>query len=205
MKSDCEAIRNLLPLVLLGEVAPPDAARAGDHISGCPGCREEWGRLSDLLRSLGTTEVPDPGAGYWESFLSRLRNRIEEQGPAAGAGFWLQAWWVAAAVSVLILGAAVAMTLQPSAENSRLMALDYLAARTDPETLRRTLDKVLPGSDLSLPDRSTGKLVVPHPADLQRALDALLPEDDSDLYSATSDLPPEARRWLLKTLMPDRV
>lgn len=205
MKSNCEAIQSLLPLVLLGEAGPLDAARVGDHISACPGCREGSGRLSHLLGSLGMAGVPDPGAGYWESFLPRLRNRIAGQGLAAGPGSRRQAWAVAAGVTVLLLGAAVAMTLQPSAENRQLMALDYLAARTDPETLSRTLDEILPGSDISLPDRSAGKLTIPHPAELLRALDTLLPEDDSDVYGAANDLPPEARRWLFKALMPDRL
>ena len=205
MKTSCEAIQILLPLVLLGEAGPLEAARVGDHISACPGCSEELGRLSHLLGSLGMAGVPDPGAGYWESFLPRLRNRIAMRGLAAGPGARRQAWAVAAGVSVLLLGAALAMTLQPSTENRQMMALNYLAARTDPETLSRTLDEILPGSDLSLPERSAGRLTLPRPAEFQRALDTLLPEDDSDLYSAASDLPPEARRWLLKALIPDRV
>jgi len=205
MKPDCEAIRSLLPLVLLGEAEPLDAARVGDHISACFGCREESGRLSRLLGSLGMAGVPDPGAGYWESFLPRLRNRIAMQGLAPGPGSRRQAWAVAAGVSVLLLGAAAAMALQPSAENRQLMALDYLAARTDPETLSRTLDEILPGSDLSLPDRSADGPALPRPAEIQKALDTLLPEDDGDLCSAANDLSPEARRWLLKALMLDRV
>ena len=205
MKSGCETIQNLLPLVLLGDSGPLDAARVRDHVSACPGCREEMGRLSHLLGSLGMAGVPDPGAGYWESFLPRLRNRVAMQGLAAGPGSRRQAWAVAAGVSVLLLGAALAMTLQPSAENRQMMALSYLAARTDPESLGRTLDEILPGSDLSLPERSSGRPAIPRPAELQKALDTLLPEDDSDLCSAANGLPPEARRWLLKALMPDRV
>ncbi len=204
MKKDCEGIQILLPLVQLGEADPGEAARVGDHISACPGCREELERFSHLLESLGVTGVPDPGAGYWDSFLPRLRNRIAQRGLAAMPGFRRQVWAVAAGALVLLLGAALSMTLQPSAENRQRMALDYLAARADPRTLGRTLEEILPGSDLSLPERSAGRLAVPRPTEIQKALDTLLPEDDSDLGSAANDLPPEARRWLLKALMPDR-
>ena len=205
MTPECEAIGPLLPEVLLDEAEPLVAARVRDHLSICPGCREESGRLSDLLRALRATGIPDPGAGYWESFLPCLRERIGAQRAAPGSASRLRAWGAAAAASILILAAAAALNLRPSAESSRRMALDYLAARADPETIRRTLDELLPGSDLSLPLGPASSLAVPRPAEMQRALDALLPGDDGDPYSAANGLTPEARQWLLKALMPDRV
>jgi hypothetical protein len=205
VKSACDGIRDRVPLVLLEEAEPLDAARVGDHIAVCAGCREEMERLSGLLRNLETIGVPEPGEDYWETFLPRLRRRI-----AIRRVSW--AWtglrplaWAAAAASVLLLAAAVALNLGPSAEGRGAAALKSLAVRSDPDTLRRTLDTVIPGADISLPGHSGGSLALPPPEDLQRVLDTLLPEEESDLYRAAGDLPPEARRRLLKTLMPDRV
>ncbi len=194
-----------MPLVLTGEAEPPEASRVRAHVSACPGCRDESERLSRLLGCLDGAAIPDPGPVYWESFLPRLRNRIAMRGLAGGTRPRRQGWAVAAGVSVLLLGAASAVNLQPSAEGRQRMALDYLALRADPKTLSRALDEVLPGSEPSPPDSLSGALAVPRPAEFQRALDTLLPQDDSDLYSAAKDLSPEARRWLLMALMPDRV
>ena len=205
MKSDCDGIRDRLPLVLLEEAEPFDASRVGEHLSVCAGCREEMERLSELLRSLGSIEVPEPGEGYWETFLPRLWRRIGSRGASWTGTEHRPMLWAAAAASVLLLAAAVAMNLRPSAEGRGVAALKTLAARSDPETLRRTLETVIPGTDISLPGRSGRSLALPPPEDLQRALDALLPEEESDLYRAAGDLAPEARRRLLNTLMPDRV
>jgi len=205
MKPFCNGIRDRLPLVLLEEAEPLEAARIGEHIAVCAGCREEMERLSGLLRKIGNIEVPEPGEGYWETFLPRLRRRIASRklswawtGPRPLA-------WASATASILLLAATMALTLRPPAEVRGAAALKALAARSDPETLRRTIETAIPGSDILPPGRSGRSLALPPPEDLQRVLDTLLPEEESDLYRAAGDLPPEARRRLLKTLMPDRV
>jgi hypothetical protein len=205
MTTHCQAIRDLLPTLLLGDAESRVSDRIAEHLAGCAGCRGESDRLSALLGSLSTEDVPDPGDAYWEAFLPRLRNRIAREAVrAAGPSPW-RPWAVAASVAVLVLGAATVLTLQPSAESGSRMAVSSLAAQMDPESLDRTLDEILPGSEMLAPERSAGGPDMPRPADLQRALDSLIPQDDSDLLGAAGELSPEARQWLLRAWVPDRV
>jgi len=179
--------------------------RIAEHLVRCAGCRGESDRLSALLGSLSTADVPDPGEGYWQAFLPRLRNRIAREAARVPVPSPWRPWPVAASVAVLVLGAAAVLTLQPSPESDFRMALSSLAAQMDPETLDRTLDELLPGSEMPAQVRSAGGSDVPRPADLQRALDSLIPRDDGDLLGEAGDLSPEARQWLLLAWIPDRV
>jgi len=52
-----------------------------DHAGACPACAEELRRLSSLLETVSADEVPDPGAGYWETFAARVRARTGEGTP----------------------------------------------------------------------------------------------------------------------------
>jgi hypothetical protein len=85
------------------------------------------------------------------------------------------------------------------------MALSLLATRTSPDTLRQALDEVLPGSEPMQPVGMGKALEVPGFVELQRALDSLVPPEEGDPASVADDLSPQARAWLLKALMPDRV
>ena len=206
MNADCKAIRDLFPMLLLGEAEPEEGERIEEHLISCPGCRAEAERHESLMGTLSASEVPDPGHAYWDAFLPRLRYRIGQKGLVAWIGSPRNGWAVAASVAGLfLLGALAAVTPCPSAGGGSTMALNFIASRTDPDTLTQALDEILPGSEISRPVKTPGELEVPESAELQRALDSLVPAEEGDIYGMTEDLTPEARRWLVRTLIPDRV
>ncbi len=198
-------MRDLLLAVLLGEAEPSSAAKVRAHLALCRACREESGRFASILEGLAAEEIADPGAAYWESFLPRLRNRIAAEGLAARRPAPVSLWAAAASLAILLLGAAASMTLSPPAGAGPRMALRSLAARVDPETLSRTLDEVAPGTETVPPASGFREAKVPRPGEMERALDSLIPMEDDDLVGAARELSPEARRWLVRTLSPDRV
>jgi len=114
-------------------------------------------------------------------------------------------WAVAAGLTLFCLGGAVSMTWQPSIESNPRMALRWLQTGVPPDAVSKTLEEILPGGDLGGPAAAGEDVKWPPPAELQRALDTVCPQDDSDIYTAASDLPPEARELLLQALISDRV
>jgi hypothetical protein len=205
MNTDCRNVRNLLPMALLGEAESEATARIERHLSECAECRAESDRHSSLLGTLSATEVPDPGQAYWSTFLPRLRERISKEPVMAELPAKRREWAVAAAVALFLLGAAGVLTLKPSPRERSRMTLSFLATRTSPDTLRQALDEVLPGSEPMQPVGTGRALEVPGFVELQRALDSLVPPEEGDPASVADDLSPQARAWLLKALMPDRV
>jgi hypothetical protein len=192
-------------MALLGEAGAAENDRIERHLQDCAGCLAEAERHSHLLGILSSTEVPDPGPVYWSSFLPRLKGRISREGVPGEFPARRQGWAVAATVALFVLGAAGVVTLQLSVEDRSRMALSYIATRTSPDALNQALDEVLPGSEPVRPVKSGGALEVPGFAELQRALDSLAPPEEGDPGTVGDDLSPQARSWLLKTLMPDRV
>jgi Putative zinc-finger len=206
MSADCETARDLFAAMLLSEAGREEAEGIRRHLATCDDCREEFRRQAAILGTLSSTEVPDPGGAYWNSFLPRLRNRIEGDGLASGPAWKPRGWAVAASLAVLVLGAAAVVGLRPAAGIRSRMAVNFIAAHTSPGTLRQALDELLPGSEIA--SRPAGKAIgpqIPKAAELQRALDSLVPPEESDIYSAADGLSPEARRYLLQALIPDRV
>jgi len=53
---DCGPVRDLLPIQVLGELAPGDDLRVESHLSMCSECREE----RDFVRRLGLARVEPP-------------------------------------------------------------------------------------------------------------------------------------------------
>jgi anti-sigma factor RsiW len=206
MSAGCQTIRDLFPMVLLGEAEPDEVERFEEHLALCADCRAEADRHVSLLGTLSASEVPDPGHAYWDSFLPRLRNQMARQGLVAWVGSPRNGWAVAASVAgIFLLGALAALTPGPPARSGSRMALEFIASRTNPDTLKQALDEILPGSELSRAGKAAGELEVPAPAELQQALDSLIPLEEGDIYGMTTDLTPETRRWLVRTLISDRV
>jgi hypothetical protein len=114
-------------------------------------------------------------------------------------------WAVAAGVTLFFLGGAVSMTWEPSIESNPRMALQWLKSGVPPDAVSNTLEEIVPGGDLGDPAAALEDMKWPPPAELQRALEAVCPQDDSDIYTAATDLPPEARELLLQALISDRV
>src|SRR5262245_42074919 len=102
----CSRARDLMPLMLVGEVAPDDEEFVRFHLQECAACRRETERLQTLLGSLATVEVPDPGEAYWDAFLPRLRRRIEGK-RSRGSIRWSIPWPALSAATAMLLLAGV--------------------------------------------------------------------------------------------------
>ncbi len=202
--NDCENIRNALPLLLLGEADPRDAGTVSVHLEGCAACRSEAERLRTLLGSLTTAEVPDPDEVYWQAFLPRLRSRIAAAGLFATAPrFRLVAAWAASVAVLLLAGTMVGRwSLRGGTPEPAGGAAEE---RSDPEALRRALEDLFPATEVTVTGNENDAVAeMPAADDLEKALDTVLPAEESEIYTQVEDLPPEARRWLVQALNPGR-
>lgn len=202
--NNCEGIRNALPLLLLGEADPPDAGIVSVHLEGCAACRAEADRLRTLLGSLTTAEVPDPDEAYWQAFLPRLRSRI-----AAGAlfatapRFRLVAAWAASVAVLLLAGTMVGRWSLPGGKPAPTG--NPAEERSDPEALRRALEDLFPAIEVTVTGNENDTVgEMPAADELEKALDTILPAEESEIYTQVEDLPPDARRWLVQALNPGR-
>ncbi|HEV8335372.1 MAG TPA: zf-HC2 domain-containing protein [Candidatus Polarisedimenticolia bacterium] len=201
---NCRSVQDALSILLVGEGGPEAPAAILEHLAHCAACRSESEHLREVLENLRPARVPDPGEAYWSSFLPRLRDRIARE-TARRPGSGMSRWAVAAVVTLFLLGGAVSMAWKPSIESNPRMALQWLKTGVPPDAMSDTLEEILPGGDLGDPSAADEDLNWPPPTELQGALDTVCPQDDSDIYTAASDLPPEARELLLQALISDRV
>ncbi len=81
---NCKACQAALPDLLL-DPASVGAARARDHLGGCPACKQELDSLEATFHLLDRWEAPEPSP--W--FGQRLSVRLREEQAAAPAG-WLE-------------------------------------------------------------------------------------------------------------------
>jgi hypothetical protein len=200
---NCRSVQDTLSIILLAEGGPEAPAPVLEHLARCAECRLESEDLRAVLENLRPARVPDPGKAYWSSFLPRLRGRIARE-TARPTGS-LSRWAVAASMTLFFLGGAVSMTWQPSIESNPRMALQWLKTGVPPDAMSETLEEILPSGDFGEPAAAGEDLKWPPPRELQHALDTVCPQDDSDIYTAAGDLPPEARELLLQALISDRV
>jgi hypothetical protein len=71
-----------------------------DHLASCKTCGDEVESLRQALETASADEVPEPDKTYWDSFNSRLKNRIDEESKRR-----LKRWvWAAAAAAVVAVG-----------------------------------------------------------------------------------------------------
>jgi anti-sigma factor RsiW len=76
---DCDTVRDLLPLLVRGELTAPAETHARDHVSSCPECRDE----AALVRMIQVTLDPLP-AGLEARVLTAVRQAAA--GGQAGSG-----------------------------------------------------------------------------------------------------------------------
>jgi hypothetical protein len=90
--------------------APPDVlvdiaegtfveARWKEHVVQCESCSEEVENLATTLALAGKVDVPEPGGEYWQSFDSRLNERIQKKRSVRRPNRWV---WAAAAAIVAV-------------------------------------------------------------------------------------------------------
>lgn len=97
-----------------------DAEEAGRHLAGCQPCREALAELAEQDAALKPALKHDPGEAYFESFASRVEDRIRSAAPsrAPAAGFDLGRWfrspralaWAGGAAVVVVGGGIALMT-----------------------------------------------------------------------------------------------
>ena len=112
---DCEAIRDLLPSLIRGEMLPHEAARAEEHLDGCVDCSAE----ADIVRLLQATLAPVPPV-LEERVLHAVRRRAARRRLPAGMA-------LAATLAAAVLGGTFAFrTLQTPAPD--YVAVTWAAA-----------------------------------------------------------------------------
>jgi len=92
----CPKIVNLLGRYADGECSPEERRRVEEHLRKCPACRSELEELRRIETMSRQTVPPDPGDEYWNTFLPRLRQRIDRpqrRSAPAGWGRRIQQWF----------------------------------------------------------------------------------------------------------------
>jgi len=69
----CDQIREHMPELLAGTLAPAARARVIDHLEVCSACRAEMAGLGQVWRGLEGMQQPEPGEGVRVRFLETLR------------------------------------------------------------------------------------------------------------------------------------
>jgi hypothetical protein len=106
-----------LVLHYYGELGRDEEARAGEHLTGCPACHENYRRLQRVLAAVDETAVtvPEPSPGFERTVWARLQPEIQSR-PGRGLSWFVLsparlAW--AAIVVLLVSGAFFAGRLSP--------------------------------------------------------------------------------------------
>jgi anti-sigma factor RsiW len=203
----CREIQDRLPSVLTGEEGAAEQARVLRHLAECAACRVEGDRITGLIGSLGSSAVvPDPGAEYWESFLPRLRNRIAREGAARPArrGAWSFRYGaLAASVAVFFLAATAVGSWEPPRESLPRLAWNRVAAEASLEDLRTAFEET--ASPLNAAGFASDlPASLPGAAELERALETLLPEEDDEMFTMLNELRPEEKRRLVRAILRER-
>jgi hypothetical protein len=82
----CEEAKNLLPLLLYGELSFEEEERLETHIDECSACRENLAREKALLGALDRAEML-PTPDLLEESRAELRSRLAHTRPS-GVSFW---------------------------------------------------------------------------------------------------------------------
>jgi hypothetical protein len=76
---NCQNVRDLLPSLAGGSLAPDDAESVRDHLTGCSGCSEEL----EVVRTMLMSRPPVP-AGLEARILDRIRDEFGRGAQQAG-------------------------------------------------------------------------------------------------------------------------
>ena len=79
--TDCESARERLLAFHDGEL-PVEARRAVEaHLLACALCAQEAALIEEALQRVQALAVPEPSAGFWDTFDAEVRQRIAEERP----------------------------------------------------------------------------------------------------------------------------
>jgi hypothetical protein len=77
----------------------------GRHLSECPACQAEFGRVKALLEQIEPTEVPEPPEFFEEKTWLNVRDRLHRAGGLRGWLMTPQKWALAGAFAALLVAA----------------------------------------------------------------------------------------------------
>jgi hypothetical protein len=142
--SECDVVRELMPLMLTEFLGGDERESAHLHVESCPSCREAWLGYREVWATLGKVEERPVPAGLRDAFLDEIG--VEHPGGVVVPFVQRPAFrWVAQAAAVAVLvGGSFFAGQRVSGEPGRL------AAATATETPYQLVShRVIPSSQLS--------------------------------------------------------
>jgi anti-sigma factor RsiW len=103
---NCSDVRASLPDLLHGRLEPAAAARAEEHLAGCPACRAEWQALRHVCRLLDLPAAPTVRV----DLPALYRRAAEEQ--ALQARRWRRTALAACGLAAVVAAVAVGLRLE---------------------------------------------------------------------------------------------
>jgi len=146
MNPSCDKYQSLLSEFIDQELDALTCQEMESHLSQCPGCQEQVKLIR--LTCLAVQKLENPQAP--SDFLSKLRQRIDQQAPEPGAGLWRSAasWLaahpkaLAATFSFVFVFAFVLGRFAPTVQVAKVNAEMEPAQAWKSAPLARTMNKV---------------------------------------------------------------
>ena len=127
---DCREIQNHLPDYFLGRVSDEDGRLIEEHLAHCQSCQAEAAELDRAFIALKQSETSLPPESYWQNFLPRLHERIEERkrsglvfGIGRQFGPWIQKVLIPSAALVATIFVLTRIPFVPKPSSSELRQL----------------------------------------------------------------------------------
>lgn len=154
---NCLTVRELLPELAVGVLAPEDRAQVERHLHWCAGCRKEASELHQAAATLAFTLDPAPVPhGLGERIVERVRRAAGAPGTERRARATVAAI-IAAMIAIASLGWGAVMAGRADRFEARAAQaeLDRAAAL---ERFRKVLDGIVPEQELPPSETHLGQL-----------------------------------------------
>jgi hypothetical protein len=143
-----------LSAYLDGELGPGERAAVEAHLETCALCRSRLAELAGLDEAARARPLPEPPAGYFESFPARVRAALEAEGAVsararglrAGPPRWRWPAWSWAAAAALLLVVVTPLTLLEFRGGRRISPETGPPATARPEVRPETSSAAAPSA-----------------------------------------------------------
>ena len=98
--SDCNLMRESMPLLLTESLDPAQRELAHQHIESCPACSDEWNGFRETWTFLGALPEVEPRAEVKTRFLASIGENVTTFAPVKGRRYMR---WLAQAAAVVII------------------------------------------------------------------------------------------------------